>query len=600
MLKPATDRLDYGKLITPPEGYSLECAVGTTYSLDLDTLIGVCLALGISIETDSDMLKDPLYLLNTLRKSGDKIAIFTQAGQIHLPSNLSPLYILLEKIVYQVQLRSNRRMASFHPKVWLIKYRHASGEELFRLIVLSRNLTGDRSWDVTVALDGHKQTKAIKKNQAFTDFLKFLRGYIPTNSDYERSKRSIVKQLLSDFQFVDFQTDMKEFSDYEFLPVGIPKSGGGTYSLSHTPLMGKNFQSLMIMSPFLSSSVINKFNQRADYHKNARSVLITRRDALSGLKPDQCDQFEIYTMKDEVVTGESLLSEDKSIQNQDIHAKLYLWQRYTESELYLGSLNATHSAQNGNIEAVLRLVSKNKYYNLTSLTKELFSGEPDNPDNPFEKTTLPSFSSGDDDFVNLLEKNIRQLLHYPIHAHVEPIESNYRVTVTFDPRTKPNNLKIRPLLLHHDQTVDEIVVFENLSLLHLSEFYVITASCGEESIERVIKIPTTNIPQNRENAVVTHIICDTSGFFQYLAFLLGDDYLLSALENYELKGNGSFPTNAHTNMPALYERMLKTAATSPEKFSEIDYLIKMVDGDGIIPDEFIKLYHSFRKAVGLK
>ena len=45
--------------------------------------------------------------------------------------------------------------------------------------------------------------------------------------------------------------------------------------------------------------------------------------------------------------------------------------------------------------------------------------------------------------------------------------------------------------------------------------------------------------------------------------------------------------------------MLRTAATAPEKFKGIEYLIKTISDDGIIPDDFKRLYDTFKKAVKL-
>ena len=54
MLNPNYDRLDFGEILVPPEVSFLDFAVGTTYSLDLDALVGASLALGLSEETDSE------------------------------------------------------------------------------------------------------------------------------------------------------------------------------------------------------------------------------------------------------------------------------------------------------------------------------------------------------------------------------------------------------------------------------------------------------------------------------------------------------------------------------------------------------------------
>jgi hypothetical protein rflaF_15634 len=50
-------------------------------------------------------------------------------------------------------------------------------------------------------------------------------------------------------------------------------------------------------------------------------------------------------------------------------------------------------------------------------------------------------------------------------------------------------------------------------------------------------------------------------------------------------------------MPVLYEKMLKTAATAPERFVEIEKLIQVLSVDDIVPEAFRNLYDTFRKVV---
>ena len=153
MLRPDQNRLNYGELLAPPATYHLDFAIGTTYSLDLDALVGATMALGLSAETDTNLIKNPVCLLEALKKTADKIALFCEAGQIHMPGNVTELYILLEKMVFSVALSGTKknRHASFHPKFWLIRYKNDNGEIMYRVVVLSRNLTFDRSWDVLAA-----------------------------------------------------------------------------------------------------------------------------------------------------------------------------------------------------------------------------------------------------------------------------------------------------------------------------------------------------------------------------------------------------------------------------------------------------------------
>lgn len=113
------DRVNYSDLLLPPEGYVLEKAVGTTYSLDLETLTAIAIALGLKEDTESGLLQNPISMLNALQKVSDKIMIFCEAGQIKLPGNPSPLNILLEKMVIPIALPKTKGLntyPAFHPR----------------------------------------------------------------------------------------------------------------------------------------------------------------------------------------------------------------------------------------------------------------------------------------------------------------------------------------------------------------------------------------------------------------------------------------------------------------------------------------------------
>jgi hypothetical protein len=151
-----------------------------------------------------------------------------------------------------------------------------------------------------------------------------------------------------------------------------------------------------------------------------------------------------------------------------------------------------------------------------------------------------------------------------------------------------------------------MVTIEGLALLQLSEFYTVTAmtegAAGDSvQVRRVLKIPTENIPRDvRESAVVNDVIKDTGDFYQYISFLLSDSYTRAALENSDIRNSGFFADSKGAVMPALYERMLKAAAKSKGKFRELEYIMKMVEDKGVVPEGFHELYETFRKAVGLR
>lgn len=73
------NRVSYGSILLPPDGYTLNFAVGTTYSLDLEALTAVCLSLGLSEDTDSTLLQNPVSMLNALQKVSEKLLVFCEA-----------------------------------------------------------------------------------------------------------------------------------------------------------------------------------------------------------------------------------------------------------------------------------------------------------------------------------------------------------------------------------------------------------------------------------------------------------------------------------------------------------------------------------------
>ena len=159
---------------------------------------------------------------------------------------------------------------------------------------------------------------------------------------------------------------------------------------------------------------------------------------------------------------------------------------------------------------------------------------------------------------------------------------------------------MRPLLSRKIEAFSNDIVFSNLSITQLSEFYVLSVSDGQKSVDRVIIIPTTGLPEAREKAVVSSVVSNRDCFYRYIAFLLGDDSILSVLESNVAEEVNLGATGQHTyQVPALYEKMLQTAAVAPEKFKGIEYLMKTIAEDGIIPEDFQKLYQTFKKAVKL-
>lgn len=610
MLNPNEDRLNYGEILAPPPGMELDFAVGTTYSLDFDALVGACLAMGLSEETDSMLLNDPVYVFEALRRVGDKVALFCEGGQIHMPRGKKQQYILLEKMVFSVQTakrKRKKRYPSFHPKFWLLRYTDATRkQEIYRIIVLSRNLTFDRSWDVVYYMDGHKKgavsEKNREKNEPVCDFLQYLLKQLPKNKD-GKAKAKAIRSIIGELPGIVFKPNEKAFKDYEFVPNGIERSTGGVYRFDETPLFSEPFNDIAIISPFLAPDIIKRFNTRNDDSRirNSEYLLITRKASLVKLKPADVSNFQVYTMRDTVIEGESALAEEQSdAKSQDIHAKMYMFRKSNQTNLYLGSLNASNQAVYDNVEFMINLTSTNSYLNMEKLKSFLFGDDPDA--NPFQEVK-PEEYSGDEvgDKQDNLNDVIKQISRSEPKAKVIPNGESFDLEIIFDQfdhcNTKDFNVTVQPLLSDRAAAFAKKMVFPAMSLDELSKFYSVLVSDGEISVQRVLVIPTDDIPEGREERIVANVLEDDKGFYKYITFLLGNNKVIAALEERNRREGSEKQDHQKPFGPALYETMLQTAAENPARFKGIDYLIKTITDDSIVPDDFKKLYDTFRKEV---
>lgn len=515
------DRTDYGGILMPPDGYRLDRAVGTTYSLDLEALTAVAICLGLSEETDSKLMQNPIGMLNALQKVSDKIVLFCEAGQIKVPTKPTALSILLEKMVVEVALPKDRQLGrypSFHPKTWVLAYVNADGDKKYRFVVMSRNLTFDRSWDISFAMDSSKNVRQKKKTQPICDFLDYLVTNVHNTSNNAGKKRNLIRGLCSDIKDVSFSLDSKIFGEnFEVLPLGIGKNA---YRMQEDILFCKErgnanstFNELVVMSPFLSESVIADFNLTDRALSDCKRTLVTRRSELGKLKASDVDNFTIYALKDEIIDGEEEISDELADKKkQDIHAKIYLRRKYSDVDLYLGSMNASYSAINKNVEMMLWLGTKNMHLNGDKFLEDIFCGPVGDAKNPFEQVTVAdAVLETESDNRNLLEQKIKELCRVKRQAVISEDNENagkYNIEVEFSDIESDSEVTVSPFNSKQEQTLSEHIEFSELEILQLSEFYEITARSGDDTIRRIIMIPTSGFPDDRESAAVNSVVKD--------------------------------------------------------------------------------------------
>ena len=604
--KSSRDRINYGEVLMPPVGYRLERAVGTTYSLDLETLTAISLSLGLIEDTDSELINNSISMLNALQKVSKKITVFCEAGQIKLPKKNNTLSLMLESMVVPVKLDYDRRIGrypAFHPKTWLLEYENTEGDKKYRFVVLSRNMTFDHCWDIACSLEGEKTSRKNAESAPLTNFVKYLQSQLDMElADYERQNEDL-SYFISIIPKIRFIADDR-FSTFEILPLGIGKNA---YDMLSDDLFNENFHELVVMSPFLSGSVIKGFNEDWKTLTNTRRTLITRKSELTKLTSDKVSNFDVYVMKDDIVDGENAISEGGNDENddisskQDIHAKIYIRRKNSAVDFYLGSMNASYAAINSNIEMVLCLRTTRGVISGESFLNDIMGDDRYGNKNPFELAEVNgSIVKQDSTVQDKAEILIKQICRLNMKALVTPAEQEkYNVKLKIEMHSLIEGVSIRPLRLKEGCLLTNIIVFENLELLQLSEFYVIAVTVDDYILERVIMIPTEGIPEERDSSVIKSVINSRRAFIEYVAYVLGDDYVQTFLENSKVDGAYAEWKKAEL-MPAVYEKMLKASVSNPERIKEIQYITRVIEDATIIPPEFTEMYKVFCETLGIE
>lgn len=330
----------YSDALRPPSGYRFDCAVGATYSLDLEALLLVPLqAMTLDSGDPDGLLDDPIALVRGLQTAADRITVFCQADRIHVPAAARPVYAWLEDSVVPVSIgRRKGRRGNFHPKVWVLRFLRED-EVAHRVVVLSRNLTFDRSWDVVLAADGVPDRRIQHQN---TDLVRFLRA-LPdiAIAPLSSAQRERVELLATELRRVRFPA---------------PEHFEGPITFHAPGLTGRSWKGgprgnrLLVVSPFLSASTLTGLKER---FSNPR--LISRPESLDALPAETLTGWDVRTLRDEVAIDDD---EDRP-RLCGLHAKLYITEVGSRFRWLLGSANCSANAFDGvNVEFVAELNSR--------------------------------------------------------------------------------------------------------------------------------------------------------------------------------------------------------------------------------------------------
>ncbi|MFP4250993.1 MAG: phospholipase D family protein, partial [Armatimonadota bacterium] len=369
MLDPS-NRQVYWEPLSPPPGYELDLAVATTYSLDLQVLImaAVPMAFG-ALDVEQEGLPDQVQALASLQRVARRVTVFCQQAQIVPPGKYSRLFGLLEPVVAEVRAP---RGGVFHPKMWLTRYTAEGRDPRYRLVVLSRNLTLDRSWDAMFVADGSPGHTARGYRQPLSDFIRTLPDLcVEPLADARRSEIRALSRELDDVYF----PRLEGFSQMRHGPIGIR---------GYSSVPSGRADRRLVISPFLADHTVTEL--LADV---GEGILVSRADALDRLEEDTLaalDHCRIHYWLDDVADEPSGDEAEEATPGYEpeagetlhgLHAKIIVSEQGHLSRMLIGSANATDAAfGNHNVEYCLQFTARNEDFSIESIIPP----EPDEDD----------------------------------------------------------------------------------------------------------------------------------------------------------------------------------------------------------------------------
>jgi len=620
MLSPS-HRLLYLAQLRPPLGYRLDQAIATSFSLDLLSLLMAPFSMILwECEGQDDVLRNPVAILEALRRTADRLLVFCQQGQIAVPKQNHLLYSYLEPIVVEVQ--PPNRKGVFHPKTWLLRFVADNDPVLYRLLCLSRNLTFDRSWDTILTLEGilEHRARGFSRNRPLADFLLSLPTMAVRPVDEPLVHR--IARMAEEVRRVRFQVPEGFEEGLHFLPSGIP-------GYAKQPAPEWRWRCLVV-SPFLSDGWLRKLQHAQGGVKN---VLISRQESLDAISTKTWSLIdgstEVFVMDeaaerpDDVATREeawSTVSPESDLSG--LHAKLYVMHdKGWDGRLRTGSANATEAAFRGhNVEFMVELRGKVSQMGMDAL---LGKGEGANSWTTLLRRYQRSDTRlGPDPTLQKLEAALAEarsalassrlmldVLGSPDVGYCLSLRTQapFRVPETqvhgrCYPITLPSTAS-RNLAPLFDGAA---VVFGGVSIEAITGFIAFELHAEHAGrtghIAFVLNVPVNGMPAERDGHILRQIIGDRNRFLQYLRLLLAegpDEAQVIGAVSAEAGQAQQPPTLREMGIPLL-EELVRAYSRRPDRIDRIAQLVQDLketpEGRGLIPDSFLELWEAFVNA----
>lgn len=599
MLNPNSRSL-YTSALTPPPGMVFDEAIATTFSMDPALLLEAPVYLAL-MAADGQTDPDPLSLLEAIRRYSKRITIYVQRGRIQVPqiAKPNPLFGFLEEMVVEVTAPGG---GVFHPKVWAIRFVSPDqSSSMYRLVVLTRNMTTDQSWDLSLQLEGAIAGRKSKLNKPLAHFFKMLPDLATGQTESGRIEQAL--RFAEELHRV--QWDLPD--GFDELTFYLP----GTKGFDWEPPMANR---MAIISPFCSDEVLRTLAKQA----KAADALISRPESLSALKKDTLALFSQCLHLDEAAETEDGEEDDTTEQPlaTGLHAKVYLFEtRYYSdyTHVVMGSANATDAALNAskNIEILVGLVGrKNKVGGIDELLGADGLGEYLVNFDTTKEAEIDAVRQKAEEFV---EKARSRLSEVALTIECSPGSKDglWALVLTGEIPSLDGIVSASawPITVTRDFAVN-ILDSDAHGGIRLGEFsassvtgliaFELKTNHPDVTARFVLNLPVAGVPEERNSAILQTVISNQDGFIRYLLLLLGDD-TVSGLD----PGSGSGLAKwlawlAEGEDIPLLEELTRTYSRHPERLSEISGLVRDLSQgsqNAIIPEDFLNLWTVFESAI---
>ncbi|WP_296616743.1 phospholipase D family protein [Sphingomonas sp.] len=606
-LDPET-RLLYGESLQAPLGYRFDGGIATTFSLDFATALAVPVSLALfAAENRDEILSHPIALLEGTERIAGKLAVYVDAGQIHAehgPGNR--LSSLLERVIVEVEALGG---GSFHPKLWALRFRPLQGEgpTLMRLLILSRNLTRDRSWDAIVRLDGERGRRPVASNRP----LRNLVAALPTMTvgEVDEHRRMLTAEIAEDLSHTRWEPP-ENCDEVTFAVNGIGRS-------RWTPEPSRR---IAVVSPFCDGAALDHLASLA----GERPILISRPDQLVCVDDETLDQFERVAVLDELAESEDG-EETRAGEQRGLHAKIYIQEQGWRTRLTLGSGNATGAAllaagrkPTVNVEVFATLHGMRS--RLGGIDDILGVSGFGRLTRPFERGEVAKPKSTDISAERALLDARRVLARGGLRLRCEAVneEGDARWRMWLVPPEGGLEVgrigRIRVWLItlgegHHRDALDAIrsgcvLDLGEVALVDVTRFLAIEITESETGRTELFStgVPVDGMPAERDGAILKWVINSRETFLRYLRLLLAElgDPLGAALAANE--GAAGKDWGAGADDEPLLEDLIRSLCADDGRLEAVERLVARLEASGAtgeqgVPDEFLSLWQVFRAAL---